>query len=190
MADMNSAPTQTPRRPRAVKPKPARESVAVYGAGDGVLSFRHGLTCRERGTLDRALAIVGRCLAESRTVLDSPDAVKDFLRLQLAGESREVFGVLFLDVQNRMIAFERMFTGTLTQASVYPRQVVLAALAHHAVAVVLTHNHPSGKVQPSRADEILTQTLKTTLQLVDVRVLDHVIVSPHEALSMAEHGLM
>jgi DNA repair protein RadC len=83
-----------------------------------------------------------------------------------------------------------MFPGTLTQTSVYPREIVRAALAHGAAAVVLAHNHPSGLAQPSRADEMLTQTLKTTLALIDVRVLDHVIVAPHEVLSMAERGLL
>lgn len=190
MADMNSAPTQTPRRPRAVKTKTAREPLAAYGVNDGALSFRHGLTCRERGTVERALAIVGRCLAGGRTAFDTTDAVKHYLQLQLAGESREVFGVLFLDAQNCPLAFEWLFTGTLTQTSVYPREVVLAALKHGASAVILTHNHPSGTVQPSRADEMLTKTLKTTLNLIDVRVLDHVIVAPSAVLSMAERGLM
>jgi len=190
MADMNSAPTQATRRPRAVKTKAARAPVAAYGTADGVLSFRHGLTCRERGTVDRALAIVGRCMAGGRTALATPGAVKQYLQLQLAGEPHEVFGVLFLDVQTRFIAFEKMFNGTLTETSVYPRQVVLAALAHHASAVVLAHNHPSGKAHPSRADEMLTQTLKNTLNLIDVRVLDHVIVTPGETLSMAERGMI
>lgn len=189
MADMDSAPSKAARRPRN-KAKTAGEPVAAYAVGDGVLSFRHGLTCRERGTLDRALAIVGRCLAESRSALDTTDAVKAYLHLQLAGEQYEVFGVLFLDVQNRFIAFEKMFNGTLAQASVYPRQVVLAALAHHAAAVVLAHNHPSGSARPSRADENLTKTLKEALNLIDVRVLDHVIVAPRETLSMAERGLL
>ena len=98
--------------------------------------------------------------------------------------------MLFLDVQNRLLAMEELFRGTLTQTSVYPREVVLRALHHQASAVVLAHNHPSGSVQPSRADEALTQTLKTTLALIDVRVLDHVIVAPGEALSMAEKGLL
>ena len=187
MADMDSAPTKAARRPRN-QTKTAREPVTAYAAGDGVLSFRHGLTCRERGTVDLALAIVGRCMAGGRTAFDSPDAVKQYLQLQLGGERHEVFGVLFLDVQNRFIAFEKMFHGSLTQASVYPRQVVLAALAHHAAAVVLSHNHPSGSVRPSRADEALTQTLKEALNLIDIRLLDHVVVTPHETTSMAERG--
>ena len=141
------------------------------------------------GIVRRALAIVGRRLSE-RSVFATPDAVKAYCTFHLAKLDHEVFGVLFLDVQNRLIDYEPMFRGTLTQTSVYPREVVLAALTHKASAVVLTHNHPSGTVQPSRADEALTQTLKTALALIDVRVLDHVIVAPGEALSMAERGLL
>ena len=116
--------------------------------------------------------------------------MKDYLQLQLATRSHEVFAVLFLDVQNRLLAMEEMFRGSLTQTSVYPREVVLRALQHQCAAVVLAHNHPSGSVQPSRADEALTQTLRSALALVDVRVLDHVIVAPGQALSMAEQGLV
>jgi DNA repair protein RadC len=123
-------------------------------------------------------------------VFETPDAVKHYLQLHLAGKPHEVFSVLFLDVQNRLLAMEELFRGTLTQTSVYPREIVLRALHHQAAAVVLAHNHPSGSVQPSRADEALTQTLKAALALVDVRVLDHVIVGAGEALSMAERGFM
>lgn len=139
------------------------------------------------------LELARRALAQQlreREVFDSPDAVKQYLQLHLAAKGHEVFAVLFLDAQNRLVAMEELFRGTLTQASVYPREVVLRALHHHAAAVVLAHNHPSGSVQPSRADEALTLTLKTTLALVDVRVLDHVIVAPGQALSMAEKGLL
>jgi DNA repair protein RadC len=125
-----------------------------------------------------------------REVFASPGAVKHYLQLALAARPHEVFAVLFLDVQNRLLAMEEMFRGTLTQTSVYPREVVLRALHHQSAAVVLAHNHPSGSVQPSRADEALTQTLKAALALVDVRVLDHVIVAPGGALSMAERGLV
>lgn len=187
MATVESTPkTRTPKR-RAIK---ANECIPAYGAGAGVLSFRHGLRARERGVIDRALEIVSRCLREKESYFSSPDAVKTYLQLHLAGEKCEHFAVLFLDVQNRFIAFEAMFVGTLTQTSIYPREVVMAALAHGAAAVVLAHNHPSGTVQPSRADEDLTQTLKTTLALIDVRVLDHVIVTPRATLSMAERGLL
>jgi len=178
--------------PVALRQRPVRKPPALpaYGIGDGVLSFRHGLRACERAAVDLALEIVGRTLRGPHGVFASPGAVKAYLALHMAGLQHEQFAVLFLDVQNRCIAFESMFTGTLTQTSVYPREVVLAALAHKAAAVVLAHNHPSGGVQPSRADELLTQTLKAALSLVDVRVLDHVIVGAGEALSMAEHGLI
>lgn len=152
-----------------------------------------GLGPAKRSELLAVLELARRALTQrlqERTVFATPDAVKHFLQLKLAARQQEVFAVLFLDVQNRLISFVEMFQGTLTQTSVYPREVVLMALKHQAAAVVLSHNHPSGSVQPSRADEMLTQTLKTTLALIDVRVLDHVIVAPGEALSMAERGLL
>ena len=127
---------------------------------------------------------------QERAVFDSPDTVKHYLQLHLASKGHEVFAVLFLDGQHRLIALEELFRGTLTQTSVYPREVVLRALHLQAAAVVLAHNHPSGSVQPSRADEALTHTLKAALALVDVRVLDHIIVAPGAALSMAEKGLI
>jgi DNA repair protein RadC len=108
----------------------------------------------------------------------------------MGGRAHEVFAVLFLDSQNRLIALEELFRGTLNQTSVYPREVVLRALHHHAAAVVLAHNHPSGEARPSRADETLTQTLKAALALVDVRVLDHFVVTRTQACSMAEMGLV
>ena len=147
----------------------------------------------KRAELVAVLELARRALAQqlkSRTVFDSPDAVKHYLQLQLAARPHEVFAVLFLDAQHRLLAMEELFRGTLTQTSVYPREVVLRALHHQAGAVVLAHNHPSGVAEPSRADEALTQTLKTALALVDVRVLDHVIVAPGAALSMAEKGLL
>ncbi len=147
----------------------------------------------KRAELVAVLELARRALAQQlkeRAAFDSPAAVKNYLQLQLAQRQHEVFAALFLDSQNRLIALEELFRGTLTQTSVYPREVVLRALHHHAAAVVLAHNHPSGSVQPSRADEALTQQLKAALALVDVRVLDHVIVAPGEALSMAEKGLL
>lgn len=152
-----------------------------------------GLGPAKRAELVAVLELARRALAQQlreREVFDSPDTVKHYVQLHLAAKGHEVFAVLFLDSQNRLLALEELFRGTLTQASVYPREVVLRALHHQAAAVVLAHNHPSGSVQPSRADEALTQTLKTTLALIDVRVLDHVIVAPGQALSMAEKGLM
>jgi DNA repair protein RadC len=147
----------------------------------------------KRAELVAVLELARRALAQQlkeREVFGSPGAVKHYLQLHLAAKAHEVFGVLFLDAQNRLLAMEELFRGTLTQTSVYPREVVLRALHHGAASVVLAHNHPSGTVQPSRADEALTQTLKAALALVDVRVLDHVIVTQGEALSMAEKGLL
>jgi len=188
MATAESTP-KTPRRARRASPK-ASECLPAYGAGAGVLSFRHGLQAHERDTIDEALAIVGRCMATDGTIFATPDAAKTYLQLQMAGESTERFAALFLDVKSRFIAFETIFTGTLTQTNVYPRELVLLALAYGAAGVIVAHNHPSGDVLPSRADELLTQTLKTALALVDVRLIDHVIVAPRETLSMAERGLM
>ena len=145
----------------------------------------------KRAELVAVLELARRALAEqlrTQPVFETPGAVKDYVQLQLGQRPHEVFAVLFLDSQHRLIALEELFRGTLSQTSVYPREVALRALHHHAAAVVLTHNHPSGHVQPSRADEVLTQTLKTALGLLDVRVLDHVIVGPGQALSMAEQG--
>jgi DNA repair protein RadC len=187
MVDLNSTPP--PTRTRRTRHK-VSDCVTAYGAGEGALSFRHGLKVRERNAIDKALAIVGRTLAQGRTAFDTPDAVKTYIQLQLAGEQAERFAVLFLDHQNRLISFHTMFIGTVTQTSVYPRQVVHLAIMQGASGVVLAHNHPSGSVQPSPADELLTQTFKVTLALIDVRVLDHIIVAPGEALSMAERGLM
>jgi DNA repair protein RadC len=152
-----------------------------------------GLGPAKRSEIVAVLELARRAMAqrlEERTVCGDPQAVKHYLQLHLAARSHEVFAVLFLDAQNRLLAMEELFRGTLTQTSIYPREVVLRALHHNASAVVLSHNHPSGEVQPSRADEALTHTLKAALALVDVRVLDHVIVAPGQALSMAEAGLL
>ena len=137
--------------------------------------------------------IARRALAQQMTqrpVFDAPQKVRDYLALQLGGRPQEVFAVLFLDGQHRLIILRELFQGTLTQTSVYPREVVKAALAHNAAAVILAHNHPSGLAEPSRADEYLTATLKTALALVDVRVLDHIIVGRGQTVSLAERGLM
>jgi DNA repair protein RadC len=152
-----------------------------------------GIGPAKRAELIAVLELARRVLREQlqvREVFATPHALKDYLQLQLAARPYEVFGVLFVDAQNRLIGFEEMFRGTLAQASVYPREVVLRALHHQASAVVLAHNHPSGSVQPSRADEAITQALRAALALIDIRVLDHIIVAPGQALSMAEEGLM
>ena len=129
-------------------------------------------------------------LKDQGIFLDTPQVVRDYLCSKIGGLEYEVFWVLFLDAQNRLIAAEEMFRGTLTQTSVYPREVVKRALALNASTVLLAHNHPSGAVEPSRADEAITRTLKTALQLVDVRVLDHIIVGGNKSLSFAERGLI
>lgn len=144
----------------------------------------------ERAVVDAALAILSARLRRPGSAADNPGLVKEFLRLHLAGLDHECFAVLFLDAQLRVTAFETMFRGTLTQTSVYPREVVAAALGHAACTVILAHNHPSGGVQPSRADEVLTQVLKSALALIDVRVLDHVVVGGDTAVSFAELGLL
>ena len=187
-----TSPTRATPRPRAKTTKitKASEAVPMYGAGAGVLSFRHGLAARERSAIDRALEIVGRCLRQHGGLMKDSEAVKQYTCLQIGGESIEVFCVMYLDAQNRVIAFDKLFTGTIMQTGVYPREVVRAGLAHGGSAVVLAHNHPSGNIKQSRADETLTQTLKAALLLVDVRILDHVIVSGDKAMSMAERGMM
>ncbi|MEJ7928352.1 DNA repair protein RadC [Ramlibacter sp. AN1015] len=147
----------------------------------------------KRSQVVAVLELARRAMAQQlreREVYDSPDAVKHYLQLHLAARPHEVFAVLFLDARNRLIAMEELFRGTLTEASVYPREVVLRALALQACSVVLAHNHPSGSVLPSGADQQLTRSLAAALALVDVRVVDHVIVAPGQALSMAQRGLM
>jgi DNA repair protein RadC len=147
----------------------------------------------KRAELTAVLELARRAMAErlrERAVFDSPAAVSHYLQLHIASRPHEVFAALFLDAQHRLIAMEELFRGTLSQTSVYPREVVVRALHHHAAAVILAHNHPSGGVEPSRADEALTQTLKAALALVDVRVLDHIVVARGQTLSMAERGLV
>jgi len=128
--------------------------------------------------------------ARGRNALASPQAVRDYLRLLLAARPYEVFVGLFLDSQNRLLAAEELFRGTLGQTSVYPREVVKAALAQNAAAMIFAHNHPSGVAEPSRADELLTQALKQALLLVDIRTLDHFVVAGARVTSFAERGLL
>jgi DNA repair protein RadC len=123
-------------------------------------------------------------------VLSSPQVVRDYLRLQLTGLEHEVFAAVWVDAQNRVIAYEELFRGTLTQTSVFPREIVKRALQVNAAGVILAHNHPSNVAEPSRADESLTQTLKHVLALVDVKVLDHFVVGGVSAMSFAERGLL
>lgn len=152
-----------------------------------------GLGPAKRAELLAVAEMARRALAQqmqAAPVFENPERVKDYLALHLAGRLQEVFAVLFLDSQHRLLKLEELFHGTLAQTSVYPREVVRRALALNAAAVVLAHNHPSGVAEPSRADEFLTQTLKSALQLVDVRVLDHIVVGQGQVVSMAERGLL
>jgi len=144
----------------------------------------------EARTLARAALILERHTLQGRDVLSSPQAVRDYLRTRLACLPHEVFSCLFLDAQNRLLASEELFRGTLTQTSVYPREVVKAALRHNAAGVIFAHNHPSGVAEPSRADEMLTQTLKQALSLVEIKTLDHFVVAGSQVVSFAERGLL
>src|SRR5712692_614995 len=143
--------------------------------------------------LQAARELATRAIAEDlqgRDCLTSPGAVRDLLRHKLAGLPHEVFVCIQLDAQHRVIAVEELFRGTLTQTSVYPREVVKAALRANAAAVIFAHNHPSGVAQPSQSDELLTRNLREALSLVEIKVLDHFIVAGTQALSFAERGLL
>jgi DNA repair protein RadC len=161
---------------------PANELSSVRGLGPARCA---GLAC--------VAELARRALAEeasTRDALASPQAVRDYLRLSLETRPYEVFVGLFLDTQNRLLATEELFRGTLAQTSVYPREVVKAALARNAAAMIFAHNHPSGVAEPSRADELLTQALKQALALVDIRTLDHFVVAGGRLTSFAERGLL
>lgn len=152
------------------------KQIATYGSENAVIAA--------------ALEIL-RARMSARAALSSPAAVRDYLRLTLSGLAHEVFWCVFLDAQHRVLAAEELFRGTLTQTSVYPREVVKAALRANAAAVIFAHNHPSGVAEPSHADEILTRSLRTALALVDVTVLDHFIIAEGgRAMSFAERGLL
>ena len=162
-------------------------------AGTEALAAVPGLGLAKSAQLQAALELSRRALKEelaARDVLSSPRAVRDYLRLVFAGRQHEVFVVLLLDAQHRVIACEELFRGTLTQTSVYPREVVKCALGRNAAAVIFAHNHPSGVAEPSHADEILTRSLKSALGLVDVQVLDHFVVAGPATTSFAERGLL
>jgi DNA repair protein RadC len=145
---------------------------------------------KERLILSKAARILEARVRAHAVPLNSPSLVRQWLALQFSGLEREMFGVIFLDIQNRLIDFEVLFAGTLTQTSVFPREVVKAVLARNAAAVLLVHNHPSGCAEPSHADEVLTQALKQALAMVDTKVLDHFIVAGSAVLSFTERGLL
>ena len=178
----------------------AQQLLDRFGGIQGLLHTRaddlkrvKGLGPAKRAEIAAVIEIARRALAQEltqRTVFDAPAKVKDYLQLQLGGRGFEVFAVMFLDAQNRLLRLEEMFRGTLTQTSVYPREVVKRALELQAGAVILAHNHPSGAAEPSRADEFLTRSLKSALQLIDVRVLDHLVVGQGDVVSFAERGLL
>ena len=178
----------------------ARELLGKYGSLTSLFAASQQDFCETRGMgpakyvqFQAVLEMSRRALREELQrgdALDSPRTVRDYLQLLLAGRQQEVFLVLFLDTQHRVIASEEMFQGTLSQTSVYPREVVKRALTHNAAAVILAHNHPSGVAEPSSADQLLTGALKQALALVDVRVLDHFVVAAGHTLSFAERGLL
>ena len=178
----------------------ARELLAKYGSLTRLFAAELNDFCLTKGMgaakfvqLQAVLEMSRRALQEELQrgdTLNSPQVVRDYLQLLLAGRQQEVFLVLFLDTQHRVIAFEELFHGTLGQTSVYPREVVKRALTHNAAAVILAHNHPSGVAEPSQADQLLTQALKQALALVEVSVLDHFIVAAGQTLSFAERGLL
>jgi DNA repair protein RadC len=166
---------------------------ALFAASRLDLACVRGMGPAKTAELSAMVELVRRSLAEvaaERDALQSPQAVRDYLRLALAARPYEVFVGLFLDSQNRLLAAEELFRGTLAQTSVYPREVVKAALSHNAAAMIFAHNHPSGVAEPSRADELLTQALKQALSLVDVRTLDHFVVAGGKLVSLAERGLV
>jgi len=175
----------------------ARDLLGQFGGVGGMLAADlagiKGLGPAKIAQFAAALELARRSLTEqmkSRSALTSPGAVRDYLRLALAAKPHEVFVCIWLDAQHRVIDCVETFRGTLTQTSVYPREIVKAALAANAAAVIFAHNHPSGAAQPSQADELLTRNLKEALALVEIKVLDHFIVAGSQAISFAERGLL
>ncbi len=178
----------------------ARELLTRFGTLGQLVAASEPKFCEIKGIgrakyvqLQAVLELSRRALKEELQrgdALNSPRAVREFLQLLLGGRQQEVFMALFLDTQHRVIASEELFHGTLSQTSVYPREVVKRALAHNSAAVILAHNHPSGVAEPSQSDQLLTGALKQALALVDVRVLDHFIVATGQTLSFAEKGLI
>ncbi|MGH8743779.1 MAG: RadC family protein [Burkholderiales bacterium] len=165
----------------------------LFNATEADFCAAPGLGPAKYTQLQAVLEMAKRALNEEikrGDALTSPKAVRDYLRLALAGREYEVFAALFLDAQNRVLAVEELFRGTLSQTSVFPREVVKRALHHNAAAVIFAHNHPSGTAEPSGADEALTAALKKTLGQVDVKVLDHFIVGSGSLMSFAERGLL
>lgn len=167
---------------------------ALAEATPAQLSSVSGIGIAKAVQLKASFELTRRALTQEmvrRDSFSSPSQVRDWLRLKLANRQHEVFMALWLDAQNRLLRADELFTGSLTQTSVYPREVVKTALAHNAAAVILAHNHPSGVAEPSRADELLTKNLKDALAMVDVKLLDHFIVAGNQTpISFAERGLI
>jgi DNA repair protein RadC len=177
----------------------ARELVHQFKGISGLLEAGarlgeiKGLGPAKTAQFAAAIELARRSLQEKMkdsAALTSPGAVRDYLRLALSRREEEVFICIWLDAQHKVIRIEEAFTGTLTQTSVYPREIVKSALARNAAAVIFAHNHPSGVAQPSQADELLTRNLKEALALVEVKVLDHFIIAGNQAISFAERGLL
>jgi DNA repair protein RadC len=186
-----------PDRPYAGYSTTDLSAMLLDGAQTNALQDSACSAPHDSARLDTLIEI-GRELLERRLlaachdtpVLESPTVVRNFLKTRLAAREHEVFMVLFLNVQHRLIACEEMFSGTLSQTSVYPREVAKKALQFNSSAVILAHNHPSGTPEPSRADEALTRALANALALIDVRVLDHIVVGAASSVSFAERGLL
>lgn len=178
----------------------ARDLLNQFGSLNGIFSASvndicqiHGMGQSKYCQLQAIFEMSRRALVEeikAQDILNSPRKVSDYLKLKIGSLNREVFMVLFVDIQHRIIADEILFAGTLTQTSVYPREVVKRALFHNAASVILAHNHPSGMLTPSQADLQLTQALKSALALVDINVLDHMIVCGNHVYAFTEHGLL
>ena len=169
----------------------AREASALYASPLARCPLDPAAMTREDRLIARAKKALARRLGTPGAAINSPVTVRDFLMFELGEEAREVFCSLFLDTQNRVLSFEPLFVGTLTQTSVFPREVVRRCLELNAASVIFAHNHPSGVTEPSRADEDLTNRLKTALAMFDVRVLDHFIVGgASNPLSFVEQGLL
>ncbi len=166
-----------------------RDALARFGGLNGLFAA-NASALAEIGGFGQLARRALREDVKRDTLLSSPGKVRDYLRLTLARLEHEVFVALYLDAQNRLVATDELFRGTLTQTSVYPREVVKQALKHNAAGVIFAHNHPSGVAEPSRADELLTSNLKHALSLVDVKVLDHLIVAGSATVSFAERGLL
>lgn len=164
----------------------------LLAAGRDLASVK-GLGAAKRAQFAAVMELAQRSIGETLkegAALTSPGAVRDYLRLALGARDHEVFVCIWLDAQHRVVRSDEPFRGTLTQTSVYPREIVKSALGANAAAVIFAHNHPSGVAQPSQADELLTRNLKEALALVDVKVLDHFIIAGNQAISFAERGLL